>query len=72
MLETEALKLKLEVENMRSSRASSEESEIHNQHTIIGWNAKEFKAALSPMPTNEPIIAAWFRNVDAFWGTEHT
>ncbi|KAH6920171.1 hypothetical protein HPB50_028841 [Hyalomma asiaticum] len=35
MLEIEALKLKLELEKMRSSRASSEEPEMRNRHTGI-------------------------------------
>ncbi|KAH6923191.1 hypothetical protein HPB50_024660 [Hyalomma asiaticum] len=72
-LEIEALKLKLELEKMRSSRASSEEPEMRNRHTGIAWYAKELKAVLSPMPTNEPTIPAWFKNVDApFCGIEHT
>ncbi|KAH6922078.1 hypothetical protein HPB50_008844 [Hyalomma asiaticum] len=37
MLEIEALKLKLELEKMRSSRASSEEPEMRNRHTGIAW-----------------------------------
>ncbi|KAL1417879.1 hypothetical protein MTO96_006051 [Rhipicephalus appendiculatus] len=67
MLEIEALKLKLELEKMRSSRASSEEPENRNQHTGIGRYAKELKAVLAPMPTNEPMIPAWFKNVDALF-----
>ncbi|KAH6945341.1 hypothetical protein HPB50_007905 [Hyalomma asiaticum] len=66
-LEIEALKLKLELEKMRSSRASSEEPEMRNRHTGIAWYAKELKAALAPMPTNEPMIPAWFKNVDALF-----
>ncbi|KAL1415223.1 hypothetical protein MTO96_029644 [Rhipicephalus appendiculatus] len=67
MLEVEALKLKLELKKMRSSRASSEEPENRNQHTGIGRYAKEFKAVLAPMPPNEPMILAWFKNVDALF-----
>ncbi|KAH7971655.1 hypothetical protein HPB52_001153 [Rhipicephalus sanguineus] len=52
---------------MRSSRASSEEREIRNRHSGIGWYAKELKAVLAPMPTNEPMIPAWFKNVDALF-----
>lgn len=63
MLQIEALKLKLE--KMRSLRASTEELEIRNQHTCVGWYAKELKAVLVPMPTNEPMIPAWFKKVDA-------
>ncbi|KAL1470877.1 hypothetical protein MTO96_040229 [Rhipicephalus appendiculatus] len=67
MLELEALKLKLELEKMRSSRASSEDPENRNQHNGIGRYAKELKAVLAPMPTNEPMIPAWFKNVDALF-----
>ncbi|KAH7951461.1 hypothetical protein HPB52_009376 [Rhipicephalus sanguineus] len=52
---------------MRSSRASSEEPEIRNRHSGIAWCAKELKAVLAPMPTNEPMIPAWFKNVDALF-----
>ncbi|KAH6948854.1 hypothetical protein HPB50_026605 [Hyalomma asiaticum] len=66
-LEIEALKLKLELEKMRSSRASSEEPEMRNRHTGVAWYAKELKAVPAPMPTNEPMIPAWFKNVDALF-----
>ncbi|KAH6938797.1 hypothetical protein HPB50_012905 [Hyalomma asiaticum] len=66
-LEIEALKLKLELEKMRLSPASSEEPEMRNRHTGLAWHAKELKALLAPMPTNEPMIPAWFKNVDALF-----
>ncbi|KAH6934394.1 hypothetical protein HPB50_024097 [Hyalomma asiaticum] len=67
MLEIETLKLKLELAKMRSSCASSEEPEMRNRHTGLAWYAKELKAALAPMPTNKPVIPAWFMNVDALF-----
>ncbi|KAH6926590.1 hypothetical protein HPB50_019833 [Hyalomma asiaticum] len=72
MLEIEALKLKLELEKLSSSHASSEEPAMWNRHTGLALYAKELKALFAPMPTNEPMIAAWFKNVDALFAALST
>ncbi|KAH6941869.1 hypothetical protein HPB50_023675 [Hyalomma asiaticum] len=47
-LEIEALKLKLELEKMRSSRASSEEPEMRNRHTVSDQLTTSASVLLTP------------------------
>lgn len=66
-LAIEVLKLKLELEQIRSLRASSEDPDNRNQQSSIGRYAKKVKAVLAPMLIIEHLIPVWFKNVDALF-----
>ncbi|KAL1414268.1 hypothetical protein MTO96_007632 [Rhipicephalus appendiculatus] len=64
-LQIEALKLQLEIEKLKSSRVLQDAVPARSEMRGIGGYAKELRAVLAPMPANDTMIPAWFKNADA-------
>ncbi|KAH7981795.1 hypothetical protein HPB52_001105 [Rhipicephalus sanguineus] len=57
-LKIEALKLELEIEKLKFSRASQDAAPSRSETSGIGRYAKELRAVLAPMPANDTMIPA--------------
>ncbi|KAL1418377.1 hypothetical protein MTO96_005748 [Rhipicephalus appendiculatus] len=64
-LQIEALKLQLEIEKLKFSRVLQDAAPARSETRGIGGYAKELRAVLAPMPANDTMIPAWFKNADA-------
>ncbi|KAL1445661.1 hypothetical protein MTO96_044888 [Rhipicephalus appendiculatus] len=64
-LQIEALKLQLEIEKLKSSRVLQDDAPARSETRGIGGYAKELRAVLAPIPENDTMIPAWFKNADA-------
>ncbi|KAH7959092.1 hypothetical protein HPB49_008158 [Dermacentor silvarum] len=68
-LEIEALRIQLEIEKLKSSRVLQDAAQARSESSGIGKYAKELRAVLAPMPTNDIMIPAWFKNADSLLRT---
>ncbi|KAH7978059.1 hypothetical protein HPB49_004347 [Dermacentor silvarum] len=68
-LEIEALRIQLEIEKLKSSRVLQDAAQARSESSGIGKYAKELRAVLAPMPTNDTMIPAWFKNADSLLRT---
>lgn len=75
MLELESLKLQVELERLKLSqmqsvdRESMTSSRADGERSRMGEYARELRAVLTPMPDSDPLVPAWFKNVDVVFGT---
>ncbi|KAH7948993.1 hypothetical protein HPB49_003982 [Dermacentor silvarum] len=68
-LEIEALRIQLEIEKLKSSRVLQDAAQARSESSGIGKYAKDLRAVLAPMPTNDTMIPAWFKNADSLLRT---
>ncbi|KAH7941944.1 hypothetical protein HPB49_018687 [Dermacentor silvarum] len=68
-LEIEALRIQLEIKKLKSSRVLQDAAQARSESIGIGKYAKELRAVLAPMPTNDTMIPAWFKNADSLLRT---
>ncbi|KAH6925371.1 hypothetical protein HPB50_004238 [Hyalomma asiaticum] len=68
-LEIEALKLQLELEKLKSARVLQDATQAQSQTSGLGRYAKDIKAVLAPMPADDTMIPAWFKNADSLLKT---
>ncbi|KAH6938060.1 hypothetical protein HPB50_006638 [Hyalomma asiaticum] len=68
-LEIEALKLQLEIEKLKTARVLQNAAQARSETSGLGRYAKDLKAVLAPMPADETMIPAWFKNADSLLKT---
>ncbi|KAH6931758.1 hypothetical protein HPB50_000351 [Hyalomma asiaticum] len=68
-LEIEALKLQIELEKLKSARVLQDATQAQSQTSGLGRYAKDLKAVLAPMPADDTMIPAWFKNADSLLRT---
>ncbi|KAH6924295.1 hypothetical protein HPB50_014707 [Hyalomma asiaticum] len=64
-LDIEALKLQLEIEKLKTARFLQNGAQGRSETNGLGRYAKELKAVLVPMPTDDTMIPAWFKMADS-------
>ncbi|KAH6942844.1 hypothetical protein HPB50_010918 [Hyalomma asiaticum] len=64
-LEIEALKLQLEIEKLKTARFLQNSAQGRSETSGLGRYAKDLKAVLVPMPTDDTMIPAWFKIADS-------
>lgn len=67
--EMKLLKLQLEMMTLKAAQMSQRNSELESERTGIARHAKDLKTALAPMPTENALIPAWFKTVDALFSS---
>lgn len=68
--ELEKLKLQLELERVKLEQLRASGPNVSAAvvtRSRVGEYAKELKAVLAPMPVSEPLVPAWFRNVETMF-----
>ncbi|KAH6934613.1 hypothetical protein HPB50_026051 [Hyalomma asiaticum] len=64
-LEIEALKLQLEIEKLKTARFLHNAAQARSEMSELGRYAKDLKAVLAPMPADDTMVPAWFKNADS-------